>query len=477
MTRRRTIAAAGGTLVAAGAAVGVVVLAGGGDDARAGAAEATVATKLATITRRDLVETDSEDGTLGYTDARRVVNRLSGTLTWLPRTGSVVRPGRRLYAVDGEAVYLMDGGAPAYRALTPSTSDGADVRQLERNLRRLGYDPSGAMTVDGSWDAGTTAAVERWQDAHDMDVTGSIPLGRVVFQPGARRIASIDMTLGGSAASGSGQADTNGGGAAGVVSGLAAGLLHAMQTGVPTPTTTTTTTTTATTPPPVTTTVTVTTPAPRPTATRPAATRPATTTTAAAGPTAALRSAGGGGGGGGSAAPSGSGSGAAASSGGATAASPILTTTSTRQVVAVQLDAAKQSVARDGARVGVELPDGNRVSGRIARVGRTATAATSSQAEQSGAASTLKVTVKLTRHVAALDQAPVTVDFEQSRARDVLTIPVTALLARPGGTFGVEVRDGSGRRVVPVTTGLYASGFVEIEGDVREGQRVSNAGI
>jgi hypothetical protein len=155
-----------------------------------------------------------------------------------------------------------------------------------------------------------------------------------------------------------------------------------------------------------------------------------------------------------------------------------MTTTSNHQLVTVKLDSSKQSIAKRNARVSVELPAGDVVGGRIARVGKVATAASSSDNSQSGATSTLKVTVKLFRHVSALDQAPVTVNLEQSRAKNVLAVPVTALLAQPGGTFAVELREGTARRLVKVTTGLYASGYVEIAGaGLQPGQRVTNAGI
>ena len=133
-----------------------------------------------------------------------------------------------------------------------------------------------------------------------------------------------------------------------------------------------------------------------------------------------------------------------------------MTTTSTHQLITVNLDAAKQSIAKRDARVSIELPAGDTAGGRIVRVGKVATAPSSGEGQED-AGSTLKVTIKPFKHITALDQAPVTVNFEQSRAKDVLTVPVTALLARPGGTFAVELREGAERRLVAVTTGLYAS--------------------
>jgi hypothetical protein len=51
-------------------------------------------------------------------------------------------------------------------------------------------------------------------------------------------------------------------------------------------------------------------------------------------------------------------------------------------------------------------------------------------------------------------------------------VPVIALLARPGGGYGVEVVAGGRTRLVAVTPGLFADGWVQVEG-VRPGQRVA----
>ncbi len=374
--RRATVAGAVGLVAAAGAAALLTTGSSGGPAAAAGEATATTA-----IDRRDLVEVQTEDGTLGYSDSRPVAGNLAGTITWLPREGAVVRTNTRLYEVDESRVYLLDGAIPAYRALEPGT-EGGDVHALERNLRKLGLDSAGAMTVDGTWDAGTTAAVKAWQDSHGLEQTGSIELGRVVFAPatGHRRVSELAVDVGastGSAGGGGSGTDAEDGG-------------------------------------------------------------------------------GGGGGGGGA---------------------DVMTTTSTQRIVTVALDTTKSSVAKRNARVSVELPSGAIAHGRIVRVAKTAQQATSADGQPEGSP-TIRLTIKLSGRAAAIDQAPVTVRLEVSRAKDVLAIPVTALLARSGGRFAVEVVDGDRRRIVAVTPGLFTSGYVAIEGSgLRAGMRVANAAV
>lgn len=179
------IAAGAGWWAATNAAVA------GGDGAN-GSTSGDGATSLdratAVVERKTLTASETLDGTLGYAGEYEVPGGLHGTLTWIAPTGSVVASGEPLYEVDGShRASLMYGRRPAWRTLEPGMSNGADVRQLEENLRLLGYTRKGDV-VDRHWDADTTAAVKRWQRAHHMIADGAIELGEVVFLPEAIRV-------------------------------------------------------------------------------------------------------------------------------------------------------------------------------------------------------------------------------------------------------------------------------------------------
>jgi hypothetical protein len=162
---------------------------------------------------------------------------------------------------------------------------------------------------------------------------------------------------------------------------------------------------------------------------------------------------------------------------GGPASGPVLTATSDRHVVTIPLDASQQSEVQTGDRVTVTLPDGTTTPGMIASVGTVATTS------QSGGdvTTTIPVQVRLTDERAAgtLDQAPVTVNITTATARNVLVVPVTALLAQTRGGYVVEVVGPAGtRRYMPVTPGISddASGLVQVTGALTPGERVVVAG-
>jgi hypothetical protein len=87
------------------------------------------------------------------------------------------------------------------------------------------------------------------------------------------------------------------------------------------------------------------------------------------------------------------------------------------------------------------------------------------------------VTITLTGHHthAALDHATVSVNFAQARAKNVLSVPVTALLATSGGGYAVQ-KAAAPHTLIPVTTGLFAAGDVQISGPgIYQGLQVTDS--
>jgi hypothetical protein len=191
--RRRT-AVVGVPLLAAGATAAAIV----GYTLyprQQAAATPGIGASTATVVKTDLSNTVQVAGALGYRGSYGVVNESAGTAyTALPATGTIVRRGQRLYEVDGAQVTLFYGARPAWRSLSESVLPGPDVAQLDRNLIALGFGKY--LTVSDYYTAATAYAVELWQQAAGLPVTGAVPLGQVVFAPGALRVTGVAAGLG-----------------------------------------------------------------------------------------------------------------------------------------------------------------------------------------------------------------------------------------------------------------------------------------
>jgi hypothetical protein len=150
-------------------------------------------TSTALVTRRTLVSQTQVSATLADAGSYSVVNQASGTVTGLPAVGKVVRQGHPLYQVDGQPVVLLYGNVPAWRPLSAGTT-GADVRELNTALVRLGYASAAALGPRAGWDyfsSETAYALEQFQ-AHlgITHPTGSLALGQAVFLPATVKITA-----------------------------------------------------------------------------------------------------------------------------------------------------------------------------------------------------------------------------------------------------------------------------------------------
>ncbi|WP_233625461.1 peptidoglycan-binding domain-containing protein [Actinoplanes sp. ATCC 53533] len=147
---------------------------------------------------------------------------------------------------------------------------------------------------------------------------------------------------------------------------------------------------------------------------------------------------------------------------GDTANGPVLSYSGTTRTVTVHLDVDKQELAKKGIAATVELPDGTPVKGTVTSVGTVAT--TTGTDNQQTTTIDVTVTVADQKKLGTLDEAPVDVILQAEQRRDVLAVPVNALVALAEGGYGLQAVDGSTTRYVAVKTGMFAGNKVEVSG-------------
>ncbi|GLW35341.1 peptidoglycan-binding protein [Actinoplanes regularis] len=156
---------------------------------------------------------------------------------------------------------------------------------------------------------------------------------------------------------------------------------------------------------------------------------------------------------------------------GVTPGATVLEASSTERQATLKLNASQQSQVKAGDKVTVTMPTGKSTPGVVSAVGKIASTV--------GDKTTVDVFIKLSKpkETGALDKTPVQIAIVSDVSKDVLSVPVSALLALAGGGYAVEVVDAAGAHtLVRVETGLIddGAGRVEVSGDgLAEGQKVA----
>lgn len=169
----------------------------------------------------------------------------------------------------------------------------------------------------------------------------------------------------------------------------------------------------------------------------------------------------------------------------------VVTGTGTAHGVQVQLEPADRAYAVPDRPVQVRLPGGRSVPGTVRSVGTAARPAatgslTGTAGQSGGQGSTgcqgdgcpqeVSVDIAVTAAEPDLDgvhEGAVGVEFVAETRHDVLSVPVEALGVDAGGAFTVVVVGAAGRAAVPVRTGLFTAGRVEVSGPgITAGTRV-----
>ena len=127
-----------------------------------------------------------------------MINQADGTYTELPHPGERVDCGDAFYRVNKKAVLLLCGKVPAYSDLHRGQA-GNDVRELNLNLHRLGYEAEASVQIDpddSDFTAQTQVALKVLQDDKRP---GELGVADAVFLPESARIAEVSAELGVSA--------------------------------------------------------------------------------------------------------------------------------------------------------------------------------------------------------------------------------------------------------------------------------------
>jgi hypothetical protein len=152
-----------------------------------------------------------------------------------------------------------------------------------------------------------------------------------------------------------------------------------------------------------------------------------------------------------------------------------LNATSDTLEVQLALDPSQQGEVTKGDRAQITLPGNTSVTGKVDRLGRVAQIPAGQNSSAGAATIPAYISLDHPEQARGLDKAPVQVEITTRGVVNALNVPVTAIVGKSGGGFAVEiVRAGGKRQLAVVKLGLFdaAGGRVQVEGDLREGDRV-----
>jgi peptidoglycan hydrolase-like protein with peptidoglycan-binding domain len=418
---------AGFFLVAVVSTVGALGLGGGGTDDKGSTPGRS--SEVVQVTRDTLTDQTEVDGQLGHGPEVPFQIKAEGTVTWLPATGRTVRRGEKVLRIDDRPVVLLYGSLPMYRALGVTEAepdsgvanggkDGQDGDTGSGQASDSGSTGGGAANADSAGTARAAGTPRQPTPLHGMDVKQ--------FESNLSALGYSGFTVDES------------------YTALTANAVKRWQKDLGLPQT---------------------------------GKVDAGDIVYAPG---AVRIAG------------------TSALVGAEASGNPLTYTTTSRMVTVNVPATDTNWAQRGSEVAVDLPDGRSVKGEIASVGKDASSSGASGGGDAaggggadgggdgsaGKAATVSVVITFDDQDAlgSLESGPVTVRHVVKERKGVLTVPVAALVALAEGGYGMELAggsedggggDGGSSRFVPVKTGLYAGGKVEVSGPrVHEGMKV-----
>ncbi|MGW0537138.1 peptidoglycan-binding protein [Streptomyces sp. NPDC003032] len=167
---------------------------------------------------------------------------------------------------------------------------------------------------------------------------------------------------------------------------------------------------------------------------------------------------------------------------GAALSGNLLSWTGTQRTVGVDLDVQFEDLVDNGTKATVRLPDDSTVQAEVTDIGTPSTSTGEDSESGSGESDSggsggnedptlpVELTVKDQKGLGRYQAAAVEVTLKDETRKDVLVVPVNALVARQGGGYALEVVTADGTEYRPVELGMFADSKVEVSGSgIKEG--------
>lgn len=147
------------------------------------------------IQKGDLAKKEEYNGTLRQTDKKILNSPTNGVVTFLPKEGSVVNFGEVLFIIDNKPVILLQGSTPFYRTLDLNSDPGVDIKQVEEALVYLGYADS-TFVPDEVFDEQTSKMLNTLYIDYGIDTKSEItPTEQVLINQKQNEIELLENTV------------------------------------------------------------------------------------------------------------------------------------------------------------------------------------------------------------------------------------------------------------------------------------------
>ena len=175
--------------------VGIVSFYFGSQNTTPSSTEKTLELTTVKISKGDLAKKEEYNGTLSQVDKAVLNSSITGVITYLPEEGTVINYGQVLYAVDNKPVILLEGPTPFYRTLDLTSDDGPDIKQVEEGLISLGYAEEG-FVADEKFDEVTSSMLNKLYIDYKIETKSEItPSEQVAINAKKNEIEAIEDTI------------------------------------------------------------------------------------------------------------------------------------------------------------------------------------------------------------------------------------------------------------------------------------------